>query len=1461
MNTQSAQEVADLLTHLNSAVHSRRTTLRVPASDGVRLVLIASAGEGESAVRDVGVDDDKGMAIAFRSNEMVVVEDYPSYQHAMQAAIDDGIISGVYLPVRHGDKTLGVLTIASREAGAFSSEVIAVLDAYALALGELLNRIALSERLEVTAEIGRIASSDFGIEEVYTRFSDAVQKIVDFDRIVICTLGDDPETFDHAYVHGTHVPGRETGNSFQVQGSFLGDVIKAGEPIVLCAESEAQLNELQPSLSSLFNAGLRSWIGTPLFADDRAFAVLIVATSAIQAYTSEQADHLAAIGNQIAGAIANAMAVKKVEESVATSDVLLEDAPQGVIVADNTGMIIRVNRQLEILFGFSREELVGNQVEVLIPESMRRNHIALRSEYAKNPVSRIMGEGLRLSGRRKDGSEFPVEIGLSSIETSVGRLTIAHVMDDTNRRELEEFLTATGMELGDKLEAREAEIELVDQVAGLITSTIDIDQIFANFANGVRNLVEFDHTAVNVIDKEAGALITQHFTWSGKLTTGPRLATDLEGTLTEKTSLTGRTVIENDFGKNPGYSSDDYFIDHGLRSSVMTPLIYKDTVIGSISLSSKIPNSYGTREQLLLERLAGQIAPAVEAARLYEESVARNAQLECLLNIAEILGQAIPFERKVVKMLEQLVEVTGSYSARLRLPDPSGQKLMLTASAGTVDAPGLIRPDFVGKETLAFQVFQSGTPMVIVDYQNHPDASPLLEDMGDRSVVLLPIAAGGKPAAMVSVDAVELNHFTPERVRLLTSIGEGLGNLLENDRLAEELRSSTQQMGLVDEVAKIMTSTLDIDRIYDSFASEVKKLINFDRATLMEVQYRTNTYTIQNTWGLGVPFLDTGRDLPLENSFIERAMATGTWAITSEIDRIPDTPGYSYLIEAGLKSQVLAPLTSNDLVIGVLALSSTRADAFGPREQAILERLASQITPAVENARLYRQAQERNQEIQRLSESTTRILESNPSALVVLRGADREVVMVNSSFRSTFSLDESRIEGQPLSQVLDWAGMEEWILESLLSPSGEGQREMTYPGQNEDERWFLVSAVPLQAIDDAASEEEILLVLNDITEQKQQQEMLQGHSRLASVGELAAGVAHEINNPLAAILGLSELIQMEALAPQITEDAAKIQEAAQRAARIVQNLLSFARKQAPEKSYLDIASVADRAVELKSHDFRQENIQITVRHSNRVPSTMMDDLQIIQVILNILTNAEQAIAENQGSGKITLTTQLVKGKIHVSIADDGPGIPADTLPNIFNPFFTTKQVGQGTGLGLSICYGIIREHGGELWAESRRGKGAVFHFELPVASQAVRDDTRTTDRFAGSVSGSAGKKRILVVDDEPIFRDTMFRMLTADEHDVSLAEDGNDAWQLIRKDQFDLILTDLKMPGMDGQKLYERVQEMSPDLAGQMVFITGDTASANAMNFLGSTTNPVLRKPFNISDVRRLIEALDVPAS
>jgi len=241
----------------------------------------------------------------------------------------------------------------------------------------------------------------------------------------------------------------------------------------------------------------------------------------------------------------------------------------------------------------------------------------------------------------------------------------------------------------------------------------------------------------------------------------------------------------------------------------------------------------------------------------------------------------------------------------------------------------------------------------------------------------------------------------------------------------------------------------------------------------------------------------------------------------------------------------------------------------------------------------------------------------------------------------------------------------------------------------------------------------IITIVRDITERKRMQEQLMVTDRLASIGELAAGVAHEMNNPLTGVIGFSQLLLEKEIPDDIKEDIAIINHEAQRTAEVVRNLLTFARKHVNIKQPVNINSVIANVLRLRAYEQKVSNIKAITRLSPDLPEVMANSFQLQQVFLNIVLNAEHFMTESHGKGNLTITTEPVGGNVKISFSDDGPGIKKKDLRRIFDPFFTTKDVGKGTGLGLSICHGVITEHGGKLYVESEYGKGATFIIELP----------------------------------------------------------------------------------------------------------------------------------------------------
>ena len=241
-------------------------------------------------------------------------------------------------------------------------------------------------------------------------------------------------------------------------------------------------------------------------------------------------------------------------------------------------------------------------------------------------------------------------------------------------------------------------------------------------------------------------------------------------------------------------------------------------------------------------------------------------------------------------------------------------------------------------------------------------------------------------------------------------------------------------------------------------------------------------------------------------------------------------------------------------------------------------------------------------------------------------------------------------------------------------------------------------------------------VARDINERKRMQEQLMLADRLSSIGELASGVAHELNNPLTSVIGFSQLLLEKELPDEIKEDLSLVNSEAQRAAAVVKNLLTFARKHTPAKQLCQIHNIIEDVLKLRAYEQTVSNITVDRQFAVDLPEITIDYFQMQQVFLNIIVNAEFAMTEAHRNGKITITTQRLDNTVRVSFADNGPGIPKENLSRLFDPFFTTKEVGKGTGLGLSICHGIVSEHGGKIYARSQLGKGATFVVELPVTN-------------------------------------------------------------------------------------------------------------------------------------------------
>lgn len=491
-------------------------------------------------------------------------------------------------------------------------------------------------------------------------------------------------------------------------------------------------------------------------------------------------------------------------------------------------------------------------------------------------------------------------------------------------------------------------------------------------------------------------------------------------------------------------------------------------------------------------------------------------------------------------------------------------------------------------------------------------------------------------------------------------------------------------------------------------------------------------------------------------------------------------------------------------------------------------------------------ARRRLAEQERESDAMLReVLEACPAAVLMARLADGQVM-----YRSPAATD---LVG-PIRNLHDLLGSPECRADFLTALMPNGRVDAMTVEARRGGGGSFPAAISARLIEHRGADVVVASLIDRSQELEMraelaaQRETIFQNEKLSALGELLAGVAHELNNPLSVVVGHALMLREETADADILRRIDKISQAAERCTRIVKSFLAMARQEAAVLAPVDLEAAVRTALDALRGGPGGLRARVDLALAGGLPPVMADADQLAQVVMNLVANADQAIAETGRTGRITLATRDLGDRVELVVADNGPGVPAELRARIFDPFFTTKEVGAGTGLGLALCHRVVSALGGRIGVEDNPGGGAVFALRLPAAPR-----TGSRPATPAAAPDAPAPARVLLVEDETEVAEMIAEILRRAGFAVTHAGTGEEGLRLARQGDFAVILSDLAMPGIGGRGLYETLARDAPATARRVAFVTGDTMSPAARAFLDGTGRPRLEKPIAPDDLRMLM--------
>jgi PAS domain S-box-containing protein len=834
----------------------------------------------------------------------------------------------------------------------------------------------------------------------------------------------------------------------------------------------------------------------------------------------------------------------------------------------------------------------------------------------------------------------------------------------------------------------------------------------------------------------------------------------------------------------------------------------------------------------------GEVVAVVDLAREITEQKRLEMEKEVVNNVNKILASSLDVRQVIKTVHSELKKVFDSERMTITLLDERGEGFRYFALEKDYEAKELSGGVIYSKEGTPFaKATETGLAVIVPDTgksDSWVDQKLLEEEI--RSSLVFPLEYKGKFIGTMNFGSKETNHFSDHHINFLGFIAPGLAISIQNALLFEETIKRLNELTILYEIMKISATSLNLDKMLKEIMNSLNNFFKFEALGILFVDGNTkkliphpasyNELSIKNIGKLG---LSVGKGI------------TGWVAEKGEPLLVNDVSEDSRYVcgDESIRSEMCAPLKVGQKVIGVIDAQSRALNAFSEDDLRLLNIVGGQLATLIENLRLYG-------EIKESEEKYRTVIEGAHDGICVI-GEDRRFKYVNKRLAEVWGVPQEKLVGMEFNDFLDEESKQliadryiRWKRGEKLSPHFEIN---AIRGDGEIRN----IEIHVRVIKNSEEDIHYIVFAKDITERKKMEEQLLQAEKLRALAEMASGVAHDFNNALASILGNAQLLLHTVEDEEVKESLKVIEKVAKDSAQTVRRLQDFTRKRVHQELFsVDINSIIKDSIEITKPKWKDEvqsrgvHIEI-VSNLREIPPVSGSASELREVITNMIFNAIEAMPEG---GKIEIQTFQKRKKAFIQISDTGIGITEEVRKKIFEPFFTTKPF-SNTGLGLSMSYGIIKRFGGEIEVESKVGHGTTFTIILPIGEEGKEED------IPPSIPKRGRKARILVIDDEEFVRDVLSRTLAQVNHQVTLAEDGEKGVQLFKEGKFDMVLTDLGMPGMSGWEVCRMIKELSPHTPVGMITGWGAEMSRSKMEEYG--LDFIISKPFDFNQILNVV--------